>query len=74
MLRGKPAPLSRIVVAGPRRELLRQALAAGGLPDSTDLDVLTSMLIGSPDRVLSAVWPVHVGLPYQTSRTALPHA
>jgi AcrR family transcriptional regulator len=31
----------------PRRALLRQALAAGGLPDSTDLDALTSMLIGS---------------------------
>jgi AcrR family transcriptional regulator len=56
----------------PRRALLRQALAAGGLPDSADLDALTSMLIGSfygryvtiagipddwPDRVLSAVWP-----------------
>jgi AcrR family transcriptional regulator len=55
----------------PRRALLRQALAAG-LPDSADLDALTSMLIGSfygryvtvdgipgdwPDRVLSAVWP-----------------
>lgn len=56
----------------PRRALLRRALAAGGLPDSTDLDALTSMLIGSfygrylttagipdnwPDRVLSAIWP-----------------
>jgi AcrR family transcriptional regulator len=56
----------------PRRALLRQALAAGDLPDSADLDALTSMLIGSfygryvtiagipddwPDRVLSAVWP-----------------
>ena len=56
----------------PRRALLRQALAAGGLADSADLDALTSMLIGSfygsyvtlagipddwPDRVLSAVWP-----------------
>jgi len=55
----------------PRRALLRQSLAAGGFPDSTDLDALTSMLIGSfygryitidgipndwPDRVLSAVW------------------
>src|SRR5580704_12171984 len=52
----------------PRRALLRQALAAGGLPESADLDTLTSMLIGSfygryltvagipddwPDRVLS---------------------
>jgi AcrR family transcriptional regulator len=61
---------SRIVE--PRRTLLRQALAAGGLPDSTDLDALTSMLIGSfyaryvtvegipedwPNRVLSVVWP-----------------
>jgi AcrR family transcriptional regulator len=56
----------------PRRALLRQALAAGDLPESADLDALTSMLIGSfygryltvaglpddwPDRVLSAVWP-----------------
>lgn len=56
----------------PRRALLRQALEAGGFPDSADLDALTSMLIGSfygryvtlsgipddwPDRVLSAVWP-----------------
>jgi len=55
----------------PRRALLRQALAAG-VPDSADLDALTSMLIGSfygryvtiagipddwPDRVLSAIWP-----------------
>jgi AcrR family transcriptional regulator len=56
----------------PRRALLRQALAAGGFPDTADLDALTSMLIGSfygryltiagipdnwPDRVLSAIWP-----------------
>jgi AcrR family transcriptional regulator len=56
----------------PRRALLRQALAAGDLPDSTDFDALTSMLVGSfygryvtmagipdgwPDRVLSVVWP-----------------
>jgi AcrR family transcriptional regulator len=56
----------------PRRALLRQALAAGDLPESADLDALTSMLIGSfygryvtvdgipddwPDRVLGAVWP-----------------
>jgi AcrR family transcriptional regulator len=56
----------------PRRALLRQALAAGDLPGSADLDALTSMLIGSfygryvtmagipedwPDRVLSAIWP-----------------
>jgi AcrR family transcriptional regulator len=56
----------------PRRALLRQALAAGGLGESADLDALTSMLIGSfygryvtlagipddwPDRVLSAIWP-----------------
>lgn len=56
----------------PRRALLRQALAAGDLPGSTDLDALTSMLIGSfygryvtvagipedwPNRVLSAIWP-----------------
>ena len=60
----------------PRRALLRQALAAGGLPDSADLDALTGMLIGSfygryvtiagipndwPDRVLSAVWPRDTG-------------
>jgi AcrR family transcriptional regulator len=60
----------------PRRALLRQALAAGvgvgDLPDTADLDALTSMLIGSfyarhvtlagipddwPNRVLSTVWP-----------------
>lgn len=65
----------------PRRALLRQALAAGDLPGSADLDALTSMLIGSfygryvtvagipddwPDRVLSAVWPPDTG-------TASPH-
>jgi len=59
-------------IVEPRRALLRQALAAGDLPPSADLDALTSMLIGSfygryvtlagipgdwPDRVLSAVWP-----------------
>jgi AcrR family transcriptional regulator len=56
----------------PRRALLREALAAGDLQDSADLDALTSMLIGSfygryvtiagipddwPERVLSAIWP-----------------
>jgi AcrR family transcriptional regulator len=56
----------------PRRALLRHALAAGDLPESADLDALTSMLIGSfygryltiagipddwPERVLSAIWP-----------------
>src|SRR5690242_8581965 len=56
----------------PRRALLRQALAAGELPESADLDALTSMLIGSfyaryltlagipedwPERVLNAIWP-----------------
>jgi len=55
----------------PRRELLRKAMA-GGLPESTDLDAITSMLIGSfyaryvtiagipddwPERVLAVVWP-----------------
>ena len=59
-------------IVEPRRALLRQALAAGDLSPSADLDALTSMLIGSfygryvtldgipddwPDRVLSAVWP-----------------
>jgi len=59
-------------IVEPRRALLRQALAAGDLPESADLDALTSMLIGSfyaryvtvagipddwPDRVLSAIWP-----------------
>jgi AcrR family transcriptional regulator len=59
-------------IVEPRRALLRQALAAGDLPDSADLDALTSMLIGSfyaryvtlagipddwPDRVLSVIWP-----------------
>jgi AcrR family transcriptional regulator len=56
----------------PRRALLRQALEAGDLPESADLDALTSMLIGSfygryvtiagipddwPERVLNAIWP-----------------
>lgn len=56
----------------PRRALLRQALAAGDLTPSADLDALTSMLIGSfyaryvtidgipddwPNRVLSTIWP-----------------
>jgi AcrR family transcriptional regulator len=60
-------------IVEPRRALLRQALAAGDLPESADLDALTSMLIGSfygryvtiagipddwPDRVLSAIWPI----------------
>jgi AcrR family transcriptional regulator len=59
-------------IVEPRRALLRQALAAGDLPDSADFDALTSMLIGSfygryltvagipddwPNRVLSAIWP-----------------
>jgi AcrR family transcriptional regulator len=59
-------------IVEPRRALLRQALAAGDLPDSADLDALTSMLIGSfyaryvtiagipddwPNRVLNAIWP-----------------
>ena len=59
----------------PRRQLLRQALAAGGLP-AADPDALTSMLIGSfyaryltlagipddwPQRVLSTVWPPDPG-------------
>ena len=63
-------------IVEPRRALLRQALAAGDLPDSADLDVLTSMLIGSfygryvtiagipddwPNRVLSAVWREETG-------------
>jgi AcrR family transcriptional regulator len=67
----------------PRRALLRQALAAGDLPDSADLDALTSMLIGSfygryvtvagipddwPNRVLSAIWP-----PDTSSSVALFH-
>ena len=34
-------------IVEPRRALLRQALAAGDLPESADLDALTSMLIGS---------------------------
>jgi AcrR family transcriptional regulator len=59
-------------IVEPRRALLRQALAAGDLPESADLDAFTSMLIGSfygryvtiagipddwPDRVLNAIWP-----------------
>ncbi len=61
----------------PRRALLRQALEAGDLPESTDLDALTSMLIGSfygrhvtlagiphdwPNRVLSTIWPADIDL------------
>ena len=64
--------LFRTRIVEPRRALLRQALESGDLPDSADLDALTSMLIGSfyarhvtvegipddwPGRVLSAVWP-----------------
>jgi AcrR family transcriptional regulator len=60
----------------PRRALLRQALAAGDLPEPADLDALTSMLIGSfygryltidgipddwPERVLSVIWPRDTG-------------
>jgi AcrR family transcriptional regulator len=66
--------LFKIRLVEPRRALLRQALAAGDFPESADLDVLASMLIGSfyaryvtlagipddwPDRVLSALWPLH---------------
>ncbi len=68
----------------PRRALLRQALAAGDLPDSADLDALTSMLIGSfygryvtmagipddwPDRVLSAIWPPDTAPPHRFTIT-----
>ncbi|MEE1783230.1 TetR/AcrR family transcriptional regulator [Streptomyces sp. SP17BM10] len=64
--------LFRTRIVEPRRALLRQALAAGDLPHSADLDALTSMLIGSfygqyvtaagipddwPDRILSTIWP-----------------
>ena len=64
--------LFRSRIVEPRRDLLRQALEAGDLPDGTDFDALTSMLVGSfygryvtlagipedwPDRVLDAVWP-----------------
>lgn len=64
--------LFRTRLVEPRRALLRQALEAGDLPESADLDALASMLIGSfygryvtidgipddwPDRVLSAIWP-----------------
>ncbi|GAB3799919.1 hypothetical protein GCM10028798_13670 [Humibacter antri] len=56
----------------PRRALLRRALASAALPNDPDLDVLTSMLVGSfygqyvtaagvPDdwasRVLDVIWP-----------------
>jgi AcrR family transcriptional regulator len=59
-------------IVEPRRALLRRALTAGDLPNSPDLDALTSMLIGSfyasyvtlagipddwPNRVLNAIWP-----------------
>lgn len=64
--------LFKIRLVEPRRALLRQALAAGELAASADLDALTSMLIGSfyaryvtldgipndwPSRVLSTIWP-----------------
>lgn len=64
--------LFRTRIVEPRRTLLRQALAAGGLPADVDLEALSSMLIGSfygqyvttagiPEdwaaRVLNAVWP-----------------
>jgi AcrR family transcriptional regulator len=64
--------LFKIRIVEPRRALLRQALAAGDLPESADLDALTSMLVGSfygryltsagipddwPNRVLSTIWP-----------------
>jgi AcrR family transcriptional regulator len=60
----------------PRRAVLREALAAGGLSESADLDALTSMLIGSfygryvtlagipddwPARVLNTIWPSDSG-------------
>ena len=63
-------------IVEPRRTLLRQALAAGNLPGSADIDALTSMLIGSfyaryvtiagipddwPNRVLNALWPPGAG-------------
>jgi AcrR family transcriptional regulator len=59
-------------IVEPRRILLREALAAGELSGWADLDVLTSMLIGSfygryvtlagipddwPARILNAIWP-----------------
>ena len=64
--------LFKIRLVEPRRALLREALAAGGLSRWADLDVLTSMLIGSfygryvtlagipddwPARVLNTIWP-----------------
>lgn len=64
--------LFRTRIVEPRRTLLQQALAAGGLPPGVDLEALSSMLIGSfygqyvttagiPDdwaeRVLNAVGP-----------------
>ena len=68
--------LFKIQLVEPRRALLETALAAGvaagELPDSADLDALSSMLIGSfygryvtvagipddwPTRILAVVWP-----------------
>jgi AcrR family transcriptional regulator len=75
-------------IVEPRRALLRQALAASDLPDSADLDVLTSMLIGSfygryvtiagipddwPNRVLGAVWPEETGPEPAATIRALRH-
>jgi hypothetical protein len=69
--------LFKTCIVEPRRALLRQALTAGGFPDSADLDALASMLIGSfygqhvtlagipddwPNRVLSAIWPADTSL------------
>lgn len=64
--------LFKIRLVEPRRALLREALVAGELPASQDIDALASMLIGSfygryvtvagipddwPERILNTVWP-----------------
>jgi AcrR family transcriptional regulator len=64
--------LFKIRLVEPRRALLREALVAGELPVSQDIDALATMLIGSfygryvtvagipddwPERILNTVWP-----------------
>lgn len=64
--------LFKIRLVEPRRALLREALVAGELPASQDIDALATMLIGSfygryvtvagipddwPERILNTVWP-----------------
>ena len=71
-------------IVEPRRALLRLALEAGDLPDGTDFDALTSMLVGSfygryltvagipedwSERILGAVWPPDADIDYDSDDT-----